>query len=533
MAGSGTEDSSVSMRHHLSPRPVLCRVVPDKTVRMVPRTLFGTNLEWFNQANGISAADGSVDPGWLRIAREQGISHVRFPGGTLSDFYHWREGIGPHDRRPVSKHPTDIGRSRHVFGTPELIRFCRAIHAQPLITVNAGTSDAGEAADWVAYCNQPGHPQRTADGLAEPANVRLWEVGNELYLPGNPTDKKIITIPPEVYAQRFLAFAAAMRHVDPSIKVMAIGTANSTVIELPYPNWSEIVLQKAAKEMDYFAVHNAYFPMVIGQPDHLIKDVYQSLWASPEAVDRSLRALEELITRYEKNRRIEIAVTEWGVFFSFDARWIDHVKTMGSAVYLARLMQVFMSHPRVTLANYFKFTDRTFMGWVGYDQRPKIPYYVIELFSQHFGNRLVEATVESPIYSSKSIGAASAETDVPEITVVAAADDEQRKLFINFVNRSWDTIHQVSLDTATFEASDSATAWILSSPGLLDHNGRDLPEEFPAHMYQEPLLHPQNQSPIRIQRKSFDPHATVFLPPYSVVTLELDARPVDYPLLRD
>ena len=520
----GEKPLVLSDHHELSDHPLVCHVDPTRVGRDIQRTLFGTNLEWFNNADGIARSDGKVDPEWIKLARDEGISNVRFPGGTLSDYYDWRDGIGPVDQRPVRDHPTDRGRSPNVFGTPELLRFCAAIHAMPLITVNAGTGTAQEAADWVAYCNDPSNKERAADGLPAPAHVILWEVGNELYLPGNPTDKKKITIPPEKYADRFLKFAVAMRKVDPTIKLIAIGTANSTIIRLPYPDWTDVLLQKAASQIDLIAIHNAYFPMIFGKKGLTAKEVYQSLWASPEAVDRSLAKLDRLIAQYEKDgHHIGIAVTEWGALFSNAPHWIDHEKTMGSAVYLARLMQVFIDHPRVVLTDYFKFTDRTPIGWVGYDRKPKVPYYVIQMFARHFGTRQVAATVESPTFSVGPVGVAPAESDVPEVTVVAALDASGRKLFVNFVNRSWQTIHQVQLDTGSFKAADTATAWELSSPGLTDNNGPDLPSEIPARMYEEPPEH-GGATAVKLERKTVKLTSPITLQPYSVVTLELDAQ---------
>jgi alpha-N-arabinofuranosidase len=511
--------------HQLSANPVICHVDPTKVERAIQPSLFGTNLEWFNNADGICGPDGSVDPEWSALARDEGISNIRFPGGTLSDFYHWRDGIGPVDQRPVRDHATDPGSSPNVFGTPEFIRFCAAAHALPLITVNAGTGTADEAAAWVAYFNQPSNADRAADGFPGPIGVKLWEVGNELYLPGNPTDKMKITVPPEVYADRFLEFAAAMRKVDPTIKLIAIGTANSTVIQLPYPDWTEVLLKKAAPQIDLIAVHNAYFPMIFGRKGLGAKEVYQSLWASPEAVDHSLGDLDALIDKYANGRPIGIAVTEWGALFSNAPHWIDHIKTMGSAVYLARLMQVFINHPRVVLTNYFKFTDRTPMGWVGYDQKPKVPYYVIQLFARHFGTRQVAATVEgSPTFSIGQVGVTPAESDVPEITAIAALDDSGRKLFVNLINRSWQTIHQVNLDTGSFKAADNATVWEISSPGLTDHNGPDLPDEIPSSMYEEPPVHPNAKSAIKIEQKTVSLKSPIILQPYSIVTVELDAQ---------
>ena len=47
---------------------------------------------------------------------------------------------------------------------------------------------------------------------AAPAGIRLWEVGNELYLPGNPGERKITQTPQAYAAQReALFFPARLR----------------------------------------------------------------------------------------------------------------------------------------------------------------------------------------------------------------------------------------------------------------------------------------------------------------------------------
>jgi len=506
------------------PTVLQCKIDPAKILRPVPTGLFGTNLEWFNYANGVSRADGTFDPAWPTLLKTQGVTNIRFPGGTLSDFYHWRDGIGPVKDRPVREHPTDPGSSPNVMGTPEFLRFASAANARPLITVNVGTGTPDEAAAWVAYANKPDNAERIADGVPASARVDLWEVGNEVYLAGNPTDKQKITVAPADYADRFLVYADAMRKVDPTIKLMAIGTANSTTVSLPYPDWSDVVLGKAAGAMDYYAVHNAYFPLIFGLSNLSTKTVYQSLWAAPEEVGRSLTQLDQLITRYEQTRRVEIAVTEWGALFSFNKAWVDHVKTQGSAVYLARLMQVFLNQPRVTQAQYFKFTDASFMGWVGYDRKPKVPYYVIQLFTQHFGTRLVPATLASPNFSVGALGAMAAQSGVPEVTAVASLDATGRKLFVNLVNRSWATTHRVRFDTGSFPAATTARTWTLSSPGVTDHNGPDIPPDVPKSLYTEPTVSPYAKLPITLQQKSVDLRQPIYVSPYSIVTVEIDSR---------
>ena len=506
---------------------IVCRVDARRELGQVPRRLFGTNVEWFNSAGGLWK-EPSINTELERLARGQGISVVRFPGGTLSDFYNWRDGIGPRQRRPIRQHPTDSGRSGNPFGTPELFRFCRAIGAEPMITVNAGTGTAADAAAWVAYCNKKDSRDRLADGMAEPLAIRLWEVGNELYLAGNPVEKSI-SISPDAYAERFLEYARAMRSADPAIELMAQGVAQSTRIPIvDYSDWTKTVLTRCADDIDFIAVHNAYFPILIAERTPAAKDVYLALWASPEAVDRSLSGLERLIAQHKKTRGIGIAVTEWGAIFSIlDPVWSDHVKTIGTAVYCARIMQVFLSHPAVRIANYFKFADTTPMGWVSFSRVPKVPYYSLAMFTQHFGSRLVEASIAgSPLFSSPQMGLTAAEKNIAEVTAVAALSSTRDRLFVNIINRSWDAGCSIRLDLAGFApAGDSAVVWSLAAPGPLSHNGPDVPDWWPVKVV-EPDGRAMPQEQITIKQRQVSLQQPVEIPPHAVITVEIPGKPL-------
>src|SRR3954466_11286433 len=150
----------------------------------------------------LGATDGSVEAAWDHLAEqwrddvvavtsELGPPMMRW-GGIFADFYRWREGVGPREARPAMVNLLWGGVESNQVGTGEFVDFCRAVGADPLVCVNfesdgrrqymnAGTSvrtaDAGEAADWVAYCNAPGHADRRAHGRPDPLNVRHWQVG--------------------------------------------------------------------------------------------------------------------------------------------------------------------------------------------------------------------------------------------------------------------------------------------------------------------------------------------------------------------
>jgi len=125
------------------------------------------------------------DPDVVRLWKESGVNILRFPGGNYVSGYHWKDDIGPRDKRFTNKNVAWNDVDQHQVGTDEHISFCRLIGAEPMICVNAGNGTAEEAADWVEYCN--GGPQtkwgkvRAENDFPKPYNVKFWEIGNELW----------------------------------------------------------------------------------------------------------------------------------------------------------------------------------------------------------------------------------------------------------------------------------------------------------------------------------------------------------------
>ncbi len=437
------------------------------------------------------------------------------------------DGIGAIDKRPRRDHPTDSGSSLNNFGTPEFFKLLRQTGAEGLVTVNVGTGSPKLAAKWVDYANNPNNPLRIKDGFNAPIGIKLWEIGNELYLPGNPQEKKI-ALTPEAYAKRYIAFSRAIKAVDPSVTTVAIGVAKSHIgPDTNHPNWTKVLLENAAPEIDMIAVHNAYFPMLIKERRPHVKDIYPSLMAAPEAVDKSLTTLEALIAKYEgKQQEIGIAITEWGAFFSLpkiDDYWVNHVKTMGTGIYVARMLQVMMSHSRLKLANYFKLTDRSFMGWLNYQGDPKVPFWVFALYANHHGDQRLEANIISPTYQAKSIGVMAAQSNVPEVTVTASKDTQTNKVYINFVNRSLTTTYPIDLRFINGNISTFGNLLRISTKELTAHNGRDIPPEMPYEQQFEPYSTAATNS-IDIQRSNWSVKQPLKIAPFSVITLVLDKQ---------
>ena len=177
---------------------------------------------------------------------------LRWPGGNVAQDYHWHWGVGPRDERPnwtnlSWKNEPEPGD----FGTDEYIRFSRRVGAEPTLTVNVEGrgATAEEAAAWVEYCNGPATSgtARCAprNGHPEPYGVKYWEIGNEIWgdwVRGHSDA--------ETYARNYIRYYDAMRAVDPSIRLIAVGDNDM--------EWNRTVLRTRGRDIDYLAIHHYY-----------------------------------------------------------------------------------------------------------------------------------------------------------------------------------------------------------------------------------------------------------------------------------
>lgn len=456
----------------VEPFDVSIEVNAGVVIRSIPRELFGTNIEWINNGNGmLEPESGKLDPDVVRLAKQAGVTLVRYPGGLFSDHFHWRDSVGPRRDRPTRRHYKGGPSSRLVFGTDEAIEFAKAIDGELLITVNAGSGSAREAADWVEYVNKK-----------QNANVRFWEIGNEIYMKSfDANSPPAFNVSPDEYADRVVEFANRMRDVDPKIQIGAIGADNFTTTPLTdHPKWTETVLSRAAKSIDFLAVHNGYAPLLLpGEADP--RQVYLALLGAPSHIRKNLREVSDEIESLDKSdaERIGIAVTEWGPFFQVgpDQPFVDHPKTMGSALFVASTFKVFLETPKMRIANFFKLSEPTFLGWIGPrggKNIPKAPLLAMEIFARHFGTELVESKAASPKFSCPPVGLMPAVESSPWFEVVASKATDDR-LFLVAINKHFSAPAKATLTIEGFTPAKRAVVWTLSGKAMDAHTGTELP----------------------------------------------------------
>ncbi len=208
-------------------------------ITTLPQTSFGVNTaawDWH-----------LLDPVIPGMLKNLNVKVLRFPGGSFSDMYDWETN----STVPGQDFP---------YVDPEnnfdnFMKLVNEIGAQALITVNYGTNFAGtaggsptEAAAWVKYAN-----------IDHNYNVKYWEIGNEIYGNGSyganwETDLHSQK-GPQAYAENFIAFAKAMKAVDPNIEIGAVLTCPYNWPWGQSPDWNKIVLQTAGPYINFVVVH--------------------------------------------------------------------------------------------------------------------------------------------------------------------------------------------------------------------------------------------------------------------------------------
>src|SRR5688572_28684206 len=94
----------------------------------------------------LGVTDSSVEAAWdhrrdawrpdvIEATRDLEPTMMRW-GGIFTDFYRWREGVGPRDKRPAMMNLMWGGLESNQIGTAEFVDFCRQVNADPLMCVN-------------------------------------------------------------------------------------------------------------------------------------------------------------------------------------------------------------------------------------------------------------------------------------------------------------------------------------------------------------------------------------------------------------
>lgn len=405
-----------------------------------------------------SDAIGTLDPDAVKMAKAMNITELRF-GGNFSSYYHWRDGIGPEDKRPTTENIAWGIPEYNNFGTDEFLQLCDLLGVVPQFDLNMGSGTPQEAADWVQYIRAH-HKGRV-----------LYELGNELYgkwQVGYPTVSEI--------AARTLAFSKAVRAVAPDAELIGTGAGGG--------EWNAAQESDPAGTYNYLSFHFIYgtnHPVKesLG-PDFVASAAYAIPYAGGSLIDKMAAQLN---TKPDLRGKVHFAATEWLFnskgygernFTNESPSWMNE----GGAVLAAGFLNTVLRHSdSVTLTDMTGLME--FAGiWKRREQVYAMPaYYAFQMYTAIKGDTILSTTSDTGTYTVQG-GDRPYENaaDVPVIDVVATRSADGKYVTLLCVNRGLNEDVPTSFDLSAERIAGAAQMRQIRAVSRYESNDEVEPE---------------------------------------------------------
>jgi alpha-N-arabinofuranosidase len=399
-----------------------------------------------------------MDPDAVAMSRDMKSSVLRF-GGNFTSGYHWRDGVGPRDKRVNMLNLAWGIPEYNQFGTDEYLEYCRLIGAEPQIALNLGSGTPQEAANWVRYVNEHWGDRR--GGL-------LWELGNELWgewNTGYPTLGEL--------AARTKAFSDAIHSVDPKARLIATGQDPDV-----FEKWNAEQLENAAGAFQFLSTHFVVTDDRVQAKNYGPDFIAESSFALPTGLERRLRQMGQQISGSDWARdRVRIAFTEWLFVASDSHASVPRFDNMGGAICAGGFLNMLLRS-----ADLVPISDMTGIMEFGgiWKDKGRVfgtpAYWVFRTYSRLRPERLVNTRTQVQSYSVESGNVRIPEIPNVPYLDVASATNREGKLVLFCVNRDVHRSVDAKLHVSNFRPSGSATATTIHATLLSDKNNAQYPD---------------------------------------------------------
>ncbi|MFD2160818.1 alpha-N-arabinofuranosidase [Paradesertivirga mongoliensis] len=400
------------------------------------------------------------------------VANLRWPGGCFADTYHWKDGIGPKDKRPTIVNTWWGGvTENNSFGTHDFLNMCELLGTEPYLAGNMATGTPQELIDWVQYVNFSGESPmsklRRENGREKPWNVKFWGVGNEAWgCGGNMT--------PEYYANEFRKYSTFMTGWSNDNNVFRIASgANSADY-----NWTEVIMKNVPGNLiEGMALH--HYSVIDwgkkGPSTAFTEDQYFT------TMQRALQ-MEELVTRhsaimdkYDPKKKVALVVDEWGGWYEVEPGtnpgFLYQQNTIRDAMIAGVTLNIFHNHAdRVRMANLAQAVNVLQSVVLTKDAQMILTptYHVMEMYNVHQDATLIPLKIEN--VNEYTLG----DRKLPAVSA-SSSRDKNGVVHISLVNIDAGKGRDIVLDLKGLKAS-AVTGRILASKKVQDYNSFEKPD---------------------------------------------------------
>jgi alpha-N-arabinofuranosidase len=439
----------------------------------------------------------------LGALKDLKVPVVRWPGGCFADEYHWRDGIGPREKRPVTVNTNWGGvPENNEFGTHEFMDFVELIGADAYINGNLGTGSPREMAEWLQYLTSDQDTtitrERARNGHPKPWKVAYFAVGNEAWGCGG-------NMSPDLYADQLrqtMTFLKAPPGARPQIIASGGHDTDTT--------WADVLSAKAPEGLSAITFHYYTLPGVEWRHKGAAVGFGEDEWISTLfhtlAMEGFISRNAEVLKRRDPANKLSFSVDEWGTWYDpepgREPGFLYQQNTLRDALVAALNFNVFHQHAdRVRMANIAQMVN-VLQAMILTDG-PKMlltpTYYAFALYRPFQDATLLPTELSVPDYTFGSF-------KVPGLSV-SAAHTTDGKTVLALVNL--DPHRSAAVDaTLLGGTAKKVSAQVLSAATMDAHNSFEAPH----------AVVPAPLSGARLAGRS----VTLQLPPKSLVLVSLE-----------
>ena len=398
------------------------------------------------------------------------VPDVRWPGGCFADGYHWRDGIGPEDKRVVRLNPDWGGVIEpNSFGTHEYMDFLNQIGAEAYVSVNLGSGTVKEAADWLEYMTaaQPTtlEKERAANGHPDPWRVPFLGLGNESWdCGGNMTA--------DYYADVMKKFDHFVRNYNPAqqkqdeMLKIAVGPGG----EGPrWTEWTETIMKAYSQhtwswDINGLSMHS--YTVVKFPPE--VKSVgfgeaeYASFLKETLKMDDLIKLHSAIMDKYDPQKKVALVVDEWGSWYAplpgSNPGFLVQQNSIRDAILAALNLNIFARHAdRVRMANIAQMIN-VLQSMIMTDNEKIVltpTYYVYKMYVPFQDSTFVPVTFDAGTYTNGSV-------TLPRVDAIAAKD-ASGKLWLAITNLDPNQPVEIDASVSGLNAK-SASGETLTAP---------------------------------------------------------------------
>lgn len=248
----------------------------------------------------------------LNALRDIQVPLVRWPGGCFADEYHWREGIGSQDQRPVKVNTHWGGvEETNAVGTHEFFDFVELLGADAYINGNLGSGSVQEMAEWVEYMTSDKNStlanERRKNGREEPFDIAYFGIGNESWGCGG-------NMRPQYYVDLYRQYATFIK-TPPGKRPKLVASGGHT----EDTEWTDVLSANIKGNMDGISYHFYTLPTSNWEHKGHATEFDKSMWFSTlERTMRMEKYIHDNVAKLDKNDpegKVGFYVDEWGTWY--------------------------------------------------------------------------------------------------------------------------------------------------------------------------------------------------------------------------